>query len=118
MALSSYSLSEVKKAVVALVVAGVAIAGYFVAFDPGFQDAAILVTVGVFNVIGVFAAKNHTADDVSKAVLALTASTIGLVSFFVTVNPNDTQTILGIVGALVNAGLVFYVPNQPSPSRA
>jgi hypothetical protein len=114
MALSSYSLSEVQKAVVALVIAGVAIAGYFVAFDPGFQDAAVLVTVGVFNVIGVFAAKNHTADDVSKAVLALAASSLGLVAFFVTVNPNDTQTILGIVAAVVNAFGVWFVPNSPS----
>jgi hypothetical protein len=112
MALSNYSLSEVQKAVVALVIAGIAIAGYFVAFDPGFQDAAVIVTVGVFNVIGVFASKNHTPDDVGKAVLALAASTIALVGFFVTVNPSDTQTILGIIGAVLNPILVFFVPNH------
>ena len=107
------TLAETQKAVLALLVSGLTLLGFFVVFDPGFNEAAVAVTVGAFNVLGVFLAKNHTPDDVQKSVSALAASTLGLVGFFVTVDANTTETVLGIVAALVNVYAVYRVRNEP-----
>jgi hypothetical protein len=104
--LANYSLDQVKKAVVAAVVAVVYLVGFFVVFDPGFQVAAVQVVAFVFAVIGVFASKNHTADDASKAVVALAGSALALVGLFVTVDPGTAETVAAIV---VQLGLVYGV---------
>lgn len=106
-----YSLAQVQKALVALVVAGVAIAGYFVVFDPGFQQAATLVVTQVFAVIAVFATTNHTAADVQKAVMALLGGVLGLVALFTTVDPNTAETVGGIVLAVLQVYGVFKTSN-------
>ncbi len=111
-----HPISEVRKTAVAFIVAAVALAGYFVAFDPGFQDAAIMCTVAVLNVVAVYQTKNATPDDLSKAAQAAVASALALVGLFVTVNPGDVETIVGIVAALFNVAAVFWTRNEPATS--
>lgn len=108
-----YTLAEAQKAVVALVVAAVTLTGYFVVFDPGFNEAAVAATVAVFNVLGVFLATNHTAADAQKAVSALAASALGLVGFFTTVDPGTTEITLGVLAALANVYAVYKARNEP-----
>lgn len=109
-------LDEYRKAVVAFLIAAFALLAFFVTFDPGIQLAAIALTGAVFNVVGVFLAKNHTLDDVSKALTALQASTIALVGFWVTVDPSTTESVAAIIAAVVNVYGVWRVTNAP-PSR-
>ena len=93
-----------KKATIAAVIAVIALLGFFIAFDPGTEAAAIAVVIALFNVVGVAMAKNHTFDDLSKSVIALQASALGLVSLFIVVNPDTIEAI----GAIVLAGLNVY----------
>lgn len=109
---TSYNLGEMKKTVVAFVVAVIALAAFFIHFDPGFNDAAIAVIAAGFNVAGVFLAKNHTVDDVQKTLQAFTASAIALVAFYVTIDPTDSETIFALVAAAVNVFGVYKLPNS------
>jgi len=108
----SMSLSEARKFVAALIVAAAAAAVFVVNFDPSLTDAVIVLSGAVFGVIGVFAAKNHTYDDVQKAVVALQGAALSVVGYFAVVSPG-TQ---GKIEALVAAGLGVYgvwrVPND------
>lgn len=114
----SEKLDEYRKATVAGLVALFAILGFIITFDPGLQTAAIAVTLGVFNVAGVAMSKNHTADDLSKAVMALVASAIGLVSLFVVVDVNTVETIGAIALAIVNVYGVYTATNKPVRKRS
>jgi hypothetical protein len=116
-----YSLTQVRQLVTALVVAGISIAAFFIVFDPGFQQAAVVVLGELFAVIGVFASKEHSYDDISKSVTALAGGVISLVGYFATLNPDTIQTILGIVSQLVLFGGVLYGnqgPITPTPVGA
>lgn len=110
------SIDEAKKAVLAFVVAVFALAAFFITFDPGAQTATIAVVVAVFNVIGVFMAKNHTADDLQKALTAFQASTVALLAFFVTVDPSTVESVGAILTAIVNVYAVYKVTNKPLPN--
>jgi hypothetical protein len=105
---------EYRKAVVAGVVALFAFLIFFVTFEPGTQEAAIAVVIAVFNVGSVFLNKNHTLDDVSKAVGALQASSLGLVTLFVTLDPTTVESIGAIVLAILNVYGVWKSINAPS----
>ena len=109
-------LDEYRKASIAAVIAVLAVLSFFVTFDPGIQTAAIALTVAVFNVVGVFLAKNHTLDDVSKALTALQASTLALVGFWVTVDPSAAESVAAVIAAVVNVYGVWRATNAP-PSR-
>lgn len=106
-----YSLAEVQKWVVALVVLGLSAAAFFITADPGFNEAAIALTGEVFAVIGVFAAKNHTADDVSKALAQLQGAVLSVVGYFVVVDPNTVEKLTVLVGAAVAVYAVWQVRN-------
>lgn len=104
---------EYRKAVVAGVVALVALLSFFIVFDPGTQMAATAVVIAVFNVGSVLLNKNHTLDDVSKAVGALQASSLGLVTLFVTLDPSTVESIGAIVLAGINVYAVWKSVNSP-----
>lgn len=107
-----YSFAEVRKFVVAAVIVALAAVAFFVTYDPGFEDAVVALTGAIFAVIGVFADKNHTVDDVSKALTFLQGSAISVVGFFATV-PAATETQVGVlVGALVAAYGIWYTAND------
>ena len=63
-------------------------------------------------------AKNHTFDDLSKAIVALEASAIGLVSLFVVVDVNTVETIGAIVLAALNVYGVYTATNKPARNRS
>lgn len=108
------NLKAYRKAVVAFIISVIGLAAFFVQFDPGFQAAAIAVTVAVFNVVAVFMTTNHTAQDLEKSVKALTASVFGLLAFFVTVDPDTAETVTAIAIALANVYGVYKATNRPS----
>jgi hypothetical protein len=108
----SYRLEEIQKTVVALVVAIIALVTYFVALDPGFEEALITTVEAAFGVAAVFLSTNYTVADVDKSVKALLTSGITLVSFFTTVSPDTGELIVGVVAALIQVFGVFLVPNR------
>lgn len=108
----SYSLAEVRKFVVAAVIAALAAVAFFVAYDPGFEEAVVSLVGAVFAAIGVFADRNATEDDVSKAVTALQGAALSVVGFFATV-PAETETQIGVlVGALLSVYLIWRTRND------
>lgn len=105
-------LAEIRKTLVAIVALGCAVAGIFISgFNPNFQQAAIMLIGSVFAVIGVLCAKNHTEDDLSKAVAQLQGSALTVVGYFTQI-PTSTAGKIGlIVGALLSMYAVWRVPN-------
>lgn len=108
------SLSEARKAAVALVVAVIAALAFIIDFDPSFTEAVIVLTGAVFGVIGVWASKNHTPDDLQKAVTALTGSALSVVGYFVVVNPDTAGKIEALAAALVAVVGVYWARNAPA----
>jgi hypothetical protein len=106
-----YELDQIRKTVVAFVVAVLALVGLFVAFDPNLEQAAIAVVIAAFNVVAVFNA-SASPQDIGKTVKALVASGLALVGLFHTFNPDETEKIIAAVGAAVNVLGVFFVSNR------
>jgi hypothetical protein len=101
-----------RKALVAIVSLGCVVAGIVLGhIDPNFQHAAVLLTGSVFSVIGVLMAKNHTEDDLSKAVAHAFGAAITVVSFFATVKTSTVSDISLILGAFVSLYGVWRVAN-------
>lgn len=108
-----YTIPEAKKAIVSAIVLALIVVGYFVSFDPSLQTAVPLLGSAVVGIVGVFLTKNHTPDDLAKAVQALIASLGGVVSIFVTVNPDLWQSITALVLLLVvHPAAVYEATNQ------
>ena len=110
----NYSLAEISKALIALV----GLAGYvvllFVTFDPSLIQSIELLIPAVFAVIGTFAAKNHSTDDLQKALMAAIGAIISIVSYFHTV-PADTANKIGlVVGAIVIIVGIYWKANAPA----
>jgi hypothetical protein len=97
---------------VALVALGCAVAGIFVSgFNPNFQQSAIMLIGSVFAVISVLTAKNHSEDDLSKAVAQLQGSAMTVLGYFLVI-PTSTAGKIGlIVGALLSMYAVWRIPN-------
>lgn len=107
----NYSLSEVRKGLVAVLFLGLAVAALFTTISPSFTVAVIALVGPVFAVIGVFAAKHHSADDLQKALEQLKGAVIGVLGFFVAV-PSSTQTKVSvIIGAAVSVLAVYWTRN-------
>lgn len=106
------SLSQARKAVVSLIVAGAAAATLFIAFDPNLTAALTTLAGAVFGVITVFTTKNATEDDWSKAAAQLQASALSVVGFFVTVPTDTPEKITALVAAVIASYFVFKVPNE------
>jgi hypothetical protein len=101
-----------RKALVAIVSLGCVVAGILLGhIDPNFQHAAVLLTGSVFSVIGVAMAKNHTEEDLSKAVAHALAAAVTLVAFFATVKTSTVGDVSLILGAAVTLYGVWRVPN-------
>lgn len=109
---SAYKLEEIQKTVVALLVAALSLLAYFIAFEPGLDEAIILTVEAAFGVAAVFLSTNYTVADVDKAVKALLTSGITLASFFTTVAPDSGELIIAVAAALVQVLGVYFVPNQ------
>lgn len=113
-----YSLAEKRKTVIAFVASALAVAGYFIVFPGQDFDQSVLVCLGaLFNVIGVFATENASAEDYSKAVQAAAGSVLTLIGYFTTVNPDTVQTVIGLALAALNVFLVAKVGNAPIARR-
>lgn len=107
-----YELEEVRKFALAAVGALVLLASFFIAYPVGFEDALGVVVGEVFAVAGVFLAKNHTADDLAKAVQNLAGATIALVAFFETVSPTTEAKVFAIIAQLAVVYGVYKVAND------
>jgi hypothetical protein len=110
----AYRLEEIRKTVVALVVAVFAVAAFYIGFDPGFEEALVVTIEAAFGVVAVFLSTNYTAADVDKAVKALLTSGITLISFFTTVAPETGELVVAIAAVLVQFLGVYFVPNGGS----
>jgi hypothetical protein len=108
-----YSVAEAKKAVVSAIFLIGAIAALVLSnYDPGFTEACVALAGSVFAVIGVFLSKNHTEDDLSKAVSQLQGGALTVIGYFVTVQPGTVQKITILAGAAVSVIAVFWVSND------
>jgi hypothetical protein len=110
-----HTIPEIKKTVVAFVIAVAAVIAFFVQFDPNLPEAVAAVLIAALNVVGVFQASRHSYDDISKSIVALVTSGVALYGFFHSFNPGDTEEILAIVGAVLNVGGVFVATNENQP---
>lgn len=107
----SYRLGEIRKSVVAGLVLGLAVLGLLWVHDPSFDQAVIVLAGEVFAVVGVFLAKNHTIDDVSKALSQLQGAVVSVVGYFVVINPTTLEKMSVLVAAAVSAYAVFKTTN-------
>lgn len=113
-----YTLEEARKAVIAFITFGAAIAALFIAYDPGINEALITLVGAVAGVVGVFMSP-YNAEDLSKAVSQLQGAALSLVGFWVTVDPSLEVKIGTAVAAALSAYAVFKVRNkQPTASAS
>lgn len=105
----NYSLAQLKVAILQLVSIVVLTIGFFVILEPGTEAAYQAVVIAVFSVIGVFAAKNPTADSVNKSLTSLLTSVVGVVNLYGTVPTSTVEKIGLLIGALV--------PTDPRPDQ-
>jgi drug/metabolite transporter superfamily protein YnfA len=113
------SIPEARKAVVAMLsLAGAILALVLSNYDPSFTEACIALAGAVFAVAGVFMAKNHTEQDLSKAVSQLQGAALTVVGYFVTVQPSTAQKITIIGGAIVSVIGVWWVKNDIPYTKA
>ena len=84
-------------------------------YDPSFTTACIALSGAVIGVIGVYAAKNHTYDDWSKAIAQLQASAIGVVGYFTVIPTSTVEKITLLGGAIVGVLAVFGIANEGAP---
>lgn len=103
----AYNLSELKKAVVATVALGLSVAALYWKIDPSFSQACIALVGPIFGVVGVFAAKHHSADDLQKALEQAKAAALAVVGFFVTV-PASTSDRIGFVIVAIGSVVGVY----------
>lgn len=116
--LFGYSIDQVQKAVVAAVGAILLIVGFCVAFEPGTEAALTAIIVYGFGVARVAMAKNHTVDDLQKAVEQLATAIVGMVGLYFTVDPSVLEIVLAVIANVAVVYAVFRVPNAPAPARA
>jgi hypothetical protein len=113
MQLTRSKLVYYRKAVMAAVVSVFAVLAYAVVFDPALQEVIIATIGGAFNVGIVFYTKNHSPQDVEKAASALAASFIGLLAFFMTVDPSVGAIVAAVITGAANVYGVWKIPNEP-----
>lgn len=109
-----YSLAECQKAIVSFIILALAVAALFITVNPGLQTACVVLAGAVFAVIGVFMTKQHTVDDVGKAVSQLQGAVLSVVGLFVEVPTTTVAKIGVIVAALLAAYAVYKRENPPS----
>lgn len=102
-----YKLAELQKAAVAVIALGLSVAALYWKIDPSFTQACIALVGPIFGVVGVFAAKNHSEDDLQKALEQAKAAALAVVGFFVTV-PASTSDRIGFVIVAVASVVGVY----------
>lgn len=113
-----YSLAEVSKALVALV----GVVGFAVLYlantgwDPGLVPALQTLVPPAIAVVAVFAAKNHTADDLNKALLGVIAAGAGVWKYFGQVDESTIATLGIVAGYIATFVGVYWKPNKPAVS--
>jgi len=113
-----YKLDEVRKLLVSLIFAAAAVVGLFVTIDPTFTEACVALVGPLFAVIGVFAAKNHSADDLQKALEQLKGAALTVVGYF-TVVPSSTSAQIGtLIVAFASVMGVYWTVNAAPPPDA
>ena len=109
-------LARYRKLVVACIgMAGAAAALILTGYDPTFTQACIALAGSVFGVVGVFASKNHSVDDLSKAVAALQGAALTVVGYFATIPTDTPEKVAILAGSVVTVIAVFWVPNEGAP---
>ena len=114
----NYSLKQLKVALLQLVSMGVLVAGFFVVVNPGTKAAYQAVVVAIFSVIGVFTAKNSTADSYNKGLTSLLSSVVGVVNLYTTVPTSTVNKFELLIGALISPALVLLNSNEGGPTKA
>lgn len=107
-----YELSEIRKALIAalyVIFAAVMLIGF--APKVGFENAVFAIVGPLFGVFAVFEAKNHTPDEVQKALEALKAAVFSALSYYVAIPAHTGQAITMLIGGVVMWLGVKYVPN-------
>jgi hypothetical protein len=107
-----YTFAEAAKAVVAaiaLVGAGAALA--LSDYDPSFTDACIALVGPTFGVAAVFMEKNHTVDDLSKAIAELQAAALFVVGYFTVIPTGTGEKIALLVGSVLAVYAVWRKAN-------
>ena len=107
-----YTIDEAKKTAVQIVSALLLLVGFFLVFDPAFGPAVVAVVTALFGVIAVFYSSNATEEDATKAVQSFTASVIGVVTVFTTVDPSRTEQWLSLAVLAVPPIWVYYTKNK------
>jgi hypothetical protein len=110
-----FSLAESRKAVVAalyLVFSIVMLAG--VVPHVGFEEAVIAVVGPAYAVIGVFMAKNHSVDDLQKALEALKAAITTTLGFYIAVPASTANILEMLITGIVMAVGVWWTKNAAS----
>jgi hypothetical protein len=110
-----YSLAELAPFLVSIIF----LIGYgvtlFVAVPIGFVPAVAALVGPVFAVVGVFVAKAHSVDDLSKALEQLKGAALTVAVYFVAV-PADTANKVGVlVGSIVSVVAVIWA-HQKRPA--
>lgn len=104
----NYHLAELKKVIVSVIALGLAAAALFTQIEPGFSTACIALVGPVFGVVGVFAAKHHSADDLQKALEQAKAAAMGVIGYFVTVPASTTSRITFLIVAASSVVGVYW----------
>lgn len=104
----AYSLSELQPLIVsAIFLVGFAVT-LFVTAPVGFVPAVAALVGPVFALIGVFVAKAHSVDDLSKALEQLKGAALTVAVYFVAI-PADTANKIGVViGGVVSFAAVIW----------
>ncbi len=113
----SYTLAQLKVALVQLVATIVLLVGFFTTLNPGTQAAWQALVVAVFGVIGVFTAKNPDTDSFNKSLTSLLTSVVGVINLYATVPTSTVQKIEALIAALIAPLLVLIFKNEPSPPQ-
>jgi hypothetical protein len=108
-----YSLAEAKKAVVSTIaLIGALLAFVLSDYDPSVTDGFVALAGALAGVFGVFLAKNHTEEDLSKAVAQLQGAALSVAGYFVTVQPGTVEKITILTGAAVSVIAVYWLRND------
>lgn len=107
----NYKLDEMRKLIVSVIFAVAAVVGLFVTIDPSFTEACVGLVGPVFAVIGVFGAKNHTADDLQKALEQLKGAGLTVVGYFTVVPPSTSARIGTLIVAFASIVGVYWIAN-------
>lgn len=107
-----YSIAECKKAVIAGIYVVFALV-MLIGFAPpiGFENAVLAIVGPLASVVLVFEAKNHTPDDVQKALEALKAAVFSALAYWVAVPNSTDEAITMLIGGVVMWLGVKYIPN-------